>query len=163
MGRNRPQVKEAAEALTSFIKDPASRFLAKDAWAMDGYYPVLAGVLDEGAAHARMDRFLARHWIVGEGIQAIADSQWVTTAETAEAAMALLRLGEHGIARRLLDDIEALRCEDGGYLTGWVLPDRISFPAEEESAYSAAAVVIAHYLMRVGRPIGLVEGILAKE
>ncbi|MEX6429386.1 hypothetical protein [Ferrimicrobium acidiphilum] len=163
MGRNRPQIKESYGALASFIRDPASRFLAKDAWAMDAYYPVLAGVYDEVTARARMRLFLEDHWIAGEGIQAIAESRWVTTAETAETAMALIRIGDLALARRLLGDIEQLRCPDGGYLTGWVLPQRVSFPADEESAYSAAAVVIAGYLLELGRPSGLIEGLLARE
>lgn len=163
LGRNRPHVKEASAALGAYIGDPTSRFLAKDAWAMDGYYPILAGVLDDADARHRMQEFLERHYILGAGVQAIAGSSWVTTAETAEAAMAMIRLGDLHQARQMLDDVEALRRSDGGYLTGWVWPDRVSFPAGEESAYSAAAVIIARYLLGLGRPVGLVEGILARE
>ncbi len=163
IGRNRPRIKEAASALCNYISDPHSQFLAKEAWAMDGYYPILAGVLDDVDASKRMKAFLLRHYVTGCGIQAIADSGWVTAAETAESAMALVRIGELGMARQMLQDIEQLRCGDGGYLTGWVLPDRVSFPSEEESAYSAAAVIIAHYLVALGRPSGLIEGILARE
>ncbi|WP_298207425.1 hypothetical protein [Ferrimicrobium sp.] len=163
LGRNRPRIKEASAALTTYLCDPVSHFLAKDAWAMDGYYPVLAGVLDDAEARRRMEEFLTRHYISGAGVQAIAGSSWVTAAETAETAMAMIRLGELSRARQLLEDIEALRRDDGGYLTGWVVPNRVSFPADEESAYSAAAVSIAWYLMDLGRPTGLIEGILACE
>lgn len=163
MGRSRPRIKEAAAALNSYLGDPQSRFLEKDAWAMDGYYPVLAGVFGEIDAKRRMQKFLLGHHIIGDGIQAIADSGWVTAAETAETAMALVRIGELAMARQLLDEIEQLRCEDGGYLTGWVVPERVSFPSGEESAYSAAAVIIASYLVSLGRPTGLIEGILALE
>jgi hypothetical protein len=162
-GRNRPRIKEATAALNNYLGNPQSRFLAKDAWAMDGYYPILAGVLNDVDARRRMETFLQRHHVVGYGIQAIADSGWVTTAETAETAMALVRIGELGMARQLLDEVEQLRCGDGGYLTGWVLPDRVSFPSGEESAYSAAAVIIACYLVGLERPSGLIEGILARE
>jgi hypothetical protein len=163
VGRSRPRIKEATEALSLYVRDPHSRFLAKDAWAMDGYYPVLAGVLDQAVARSRMDEFLIRHYVAGEGVQAIAGSGWVTTAETAEAAMALTRLGDLTHARQLLGDIAQLRCSNGGYLTGWVLPAKVSFPADEESAYSAAAVIIADYLASLGRPMGLIDGILARE
>jgi hypothetical protein len=43
----------------------------------------------------------------------------------------------------LLATTRAHRCDDGAYLTGLVYPQRITFPDQERSAYTAAAVILA--------------------
>jgi hypothetical protein len=157
--RSRPRVKEALEALRASFR--CVEFLPRGEWAMDHYYPVLAGV--SVAPHAALDALLARFWIEGEGLQAIAGSRWVTVAESSEAALAFVRAGRMAQARVLLAEVSRLRQPSGGYLTGWVLPDQVSFPAAEESTYSAAAFVLASYLARADRPMSLVDGLLALE
>ena len=163
VGRNRPELKEAHEALAGFLGDPGSEFLDKSEWAMDGYYPVLAGVFDQPGYASALRSFMARFYIEGEGIQAVASSNWITVAETSEVAMAEIRLGNLEAASRLLRDLGPLARPDGGFLTGWVLPERRSFPAGEVSSYSAAAYVIARFLLSQERPVGLIEGLLALE
>jgi hypothetical protein len=73
----------------------------------------------------------------------VADRSWVTAAETAECAMALLTIGRRQQAAALLEWVQDQRCPDGSYMTGLVYPQRSSFPFEERSSYTAAAVVLA--------------------
>lgn len=159
LARSRPRVKEALEALRASFG--LAEFLPRSEWAMDHYYPVLAGV--SSAPHAALDRLLEEFWIQDEGLQAIAGSRWVTVAESSEAALALMRSGRSEEARALLAAVSRLRQPSGGYLTGWVLPDRVSFPAAEESTYSAAAFVLADRLVSADRPMSLIEGLLTLE
>jgi len=159
LNRSRPWVKESLEALKASFS--VVEFLPRNEWAMDHYYPVLAGV--SPAPQAVLDRLLDEFWIRGEGLQAIAGSSWVTVAESSEAALALVRAGRAQEASALLAEVDRLRQPSGGYLTGWVLPERVSFPAAEESTYSAAAFVLADHLVGTGRPMSLIEGLLALE
>ena len=118
-------------------------FAEKDRWAMDWYYPILGGVLkgDDGisALKNRWDEFV----IDGQGVRCVNDHPWVTTGETAEAAIACAMLGMHTEARILLDDTDILRSDDGSYWTGRHIPSNTWFPEGERTTYSAAAVILA--------------------
>jgi hypothetical protein len=122
---------------------PLEFFAEKDRWAMDWYYPVLGGVLthDDGieALKKRWDEFV----IDGHGVRCVNDHPWVTTGETAEAAIACAMLGMHTEARMLLEYTETLRHDDGSYWTGLHVPSNTWFPEGERTAYSAAAVLLA--------------------
>ena len=122
---------------------PLEFFAEKDRWAMDWYYPVLGRVLtdDDGisAMKARWDEFV----IDGHGVRCVNDHPWVTTGETAEAAIACAVLGLRAEAQMLLDYTETLRHDDGSYWTGLHVPSGAWFPEGERTAYSAAAVLLA--------------------
>ncbi len=152
LGRERPAWQEALDRLVRTIRDRRDAFAPKDRWAMDWYYPVLAGVV-RGTQATRM---LAqrRDWFVieGRGVRCVSDKDWVTTAETSECAMAHLAAGDTTTARRLLECTRALRCEDGRYYTGVVYPQQVTFPDGERSTYSAAAVLLAADACRTGSP-----------
>ena len=143
LGQAWPELERGAERLGAAIRWRRSAFLAKDQYAMDWYYPVLAGALAGGPAQRRLaegwDRFVRR----GQGVLCRADHRWVTSAETAECALACLRAGLEGQARRLLSWTFAQRRPDGSYLTGLVYPERSEFPAGQSTSYSAAAVLLA--------------------
>jgi hypothetical protein len=64
-------------------------------------------------------------------------------AETAECALALDALGRKDQALDLLNWAQMLRCEDGSYWTGMVFPEQVTFPFEERTTYTAAAIVLA--------------------
>ncbi len=117
-------------------------FSPKHRWAMDWYYPVLAGVLtgEVGRAHLadRFDTFM----LDDKGIRCVSDRPWVTTAETCECALAHMGVGEHEIALQLFTAAQATREVDGRYITGIVHPDGTLFPPEERSTYSSAAVLL---------------------
>ena len=115
---------------------------------MDWYYPVLGGAITgaEALSHlsARHDDFV----VTGSdgkvlGIRCVSDKDWATAAETGECAMAHLLAGDRDLALDLLRATKPMRRPDGRYLTGIVYPDLITFPADECSTYTAAAVVLA--------------------
>ena len=111
---------------------------------MDWYYPVLAGAVTGSEAAARLDSRWRELVIEGRGVRCVADRRWVTTAETAECALACLGVGRAGTPRSLLEWAQDQRHADGSYYTGLVYPQRSSFPRDERSTYSAAALVLAH-------------------
>jgi len=46
-------------------------------------------------------------------------------------------------ARRLFSAAQGLRLADGSYWTGMVYPERDTFPGQERTTYTAAAVILA--------------------
>ena len=57
--------------------------------------------------------------------------------------MAHLAVGERQTAERLFTWAQQYRVDSGRYWTGTVFPDLSRFPADEQSTYTAAAVVMA--------------------
>ncbi len=110
---------------------------------MDWYYPVLSGAIC--GADARRHLAERRHEFVmdGRGVRCVSDKDWATAAETSECAIAYQLAGEHQIAMDLLATTTPMRRDDGRYLTGIVYPDLVTFPDNECSTYTAAAVVLA--------------------
>ena len=146
VGADDARYRSALGRLAAALSRGGALFEPKDEFAMDWYYPVLAGVLRHDEALRRMadgaPAFLTDH-----GVLCRSDRRWVTTAETAECAMALVRIGRHRDARSVLDTVADKRCDDGSYLTGVVYPERSQFPAGEVTSYSAAAVLLADDLL----------------
>jgi hypothetical protein len=148
LGHERPDWELAAARLAHVIRlhcagQLSDAFAPKHRWAMDWYYPVLAGVLrdEEGRARlrARHDVFVVENL----GVRCVADRPWITAAETCELLMAYLSLGEHEVARTLFEWAQVLRVKDGRYWTGVVFPEMVHFPGGEQSTYTAASVVLA--------------------
>ncbi len=143
VGEVRPRWQLAEVSLATVIREHEHVFAPKRRWAMDWYYPVLAGVLTGEAARAR----LARRWdefvMPGLGVRCVHDEPWVTAAETAECALAHVVAGLPERATALLAWTGPHRGDDGSYLTGLVHPERLSFPGNERTAYTAAAIVLA--------------------
>jgi hypothetical protein len=110
---------------------------------MDWYYPVLTGALRGEGAKAR----LAESWdlfvLDGRGVRCVNDEPWVTAAETAECSLAHAAIGDLDTAIDLLRWTRPHRCDDGAYFTGLVYPERTTFPADERTAYTSAAVILA--------------------
>ena len=143
LGKHRPRWRRACAALARTIAEVPEAFAPKDRWAMDWYYPVLAGVLGGDAGRRRLAAGWDRFVIDGGGTRCVADRPWVTAAETSECALAHLAVGEVDRARALLGWAQRLRHHDGSYFTGMVLPEEVHFPGGERSTYSGAAVVLA--------------------
>ena len=137
----------AAERVADAIVHRPWAFLPKDRWAMDWYYPVLVGV----AGGERLAHGWSRFVIDGWGVRCVDDRPWVTTAETCEAAMAYLAVGDRPSAEALFAWVHRLRAPDGSFFTGHVAPDGETFPAGERTTYSAGAVVLAHDALSGGR------------
>ena len=143
LGEPRPLWRAAADAIDAVINHSPESFEPKTRWAMDWYYPVLAGALVDDAAKLRLNEGWDAFFMAERGIRCVSDEPWVTASETAECAIAHSAIGDQQTASELLALTTLHRNTDGSYLTGLVYPDRIAFPAMEVSAYTGAAVILA--------------------
>ena len=143
LGHERPDWELAAGRLRHAIAYGTEGFASKDEFAMDWYYPVLAGALDPVTASDRVDERWSEFVIEHRGVRCVSDRPWVTAAETAECALALVSLGRREVAATLLGWVQQHRCADGSYSTGVVYPEQSTFPPAERSSYTAAAIVLA--------------------
>lgn len=143
LGDERPAWRAAADHLTDAIRTRPEAFAPKHRWAMDWYYPMLGNVVLGETAKVR----LAEGWDTfvedGLGVRCVSDEPWITAAETAECSMAHAAIGDHSTAIDLLAWTRSHRREDGSYWTGLVYPEGITFPTEETTAYSGAAIILA--------------------
>lgn len=143
LGHERPGWELGAARLAHVIRTVPAAFAPKDRWAMDWYYPVLAGVLRGDAANERLASKADDFILDGRGVRCVSDRPWITTAETCECALAYLGIGDRERALELFVQIQDFRQADGSYYTGVVFPQEVSFPDAETSTYSAAAVILA--------------------
>ena len=141
VGEPQPEWELAVGLLEHAIMSHREMFLDKGRYSMDWYYPVLGGAI-RGPAAAEL---LAERWdefvIAGYGARCVSDRPWVTGAETAELAIALITIGDFERARSLLADIQCLRESDDSYWTGLVVDDGLFWPVEASSWTSAAIVL----------------------
>ena len=144
VGQERPSWELALARLVHTVRYRGHEaFAPKDRWAMDWYYPVLAGVLRGAEARARLASRRGVFVHEGEGVRCVSNQDWVTTAETCECAMAHLAAGDRDAALLLFEWAQRLREPDGSYLTGRAFPSNVSYPDRERTTYSAAAVLLA--------------------
>jgi hypothetical protein len=143
LGKERPDWELAAGRLGHAVAHHARSFAPKNEYAMDWYYPVLAGALPDQAAHHRIVSAWDRFVIEGYGVRCVSSQEWVTAAETAECVIALDALGLDQVAHKLFVAAQGLRLADGSYWTGMVYPEEVTFPAAERTTYTAAAVILA--------------------
>ena len=161
LGHERPDWELSAARLTHVIRHVPEAFAPKHRWAMDWYYPVLAGVmLGRRRARAAGRRGTSAFVIDGCGVRCVSDRPWVTVAETCEYALANLAVGNREVATDLFRWAQQYRTDDGRYWTGTVFPDEGRFPAGERSTYTASAVVLAADALagRRRRPAGCSPG-----
>jgi len=152
LGHHRPHWSQAAARISEAVAARPGAFAPKGRWAMDWYYPVLAGAISGEEARARLLRRWAEFVEPGLGVRCVADRFWVTAAETAECAMAAGRAGLRAQAETLLGWAEHLRDPIGAYWTGCAHPECVRFPGGQRSTYSAAAVVIADHVLWARSP-----------
>jgi hypothetical protein len=143
LGHERPDWELSAARLAHVIAHVPEAFTPKDRWAMDWYYPVLAGVLRDEAGRERLADGWDTFIMDGRGTRCVSDRPWITAAETCECVLAHLGVGEVARAHDLFRWCQVLRDDDGAYFTGIVYPERKHFPGGERSTYTAAAVVLA--------------------
>jgi hypothetical protein len=143
LGHRRPSWNAAAERMTDAIAERPEAFEPKQRWAMDWYYPVLTGALDTSAGKARLADGWTTFVMEGLGVRCVSDEPWVTASETAECALAFAAIGDVDTACDLLRWTRGHRRPDGSYWTGIVYPDRLNFPFDEHTSYTAAAVILA--------------------
>ncbi len=144
LGHERPDWELSAARLAHTIRHAeADAFAPKHRWAMDWYYPVLCGVLDAETGRERLARRFDAFVMDGCGVRCVSDRPWITVAETCECLLAHLVVGERDTAERLFAWATQYRVASGRYWTGTVYPDEAHFPADEQSTYTAASVVLA--------------------
>lgn len=147
LGFDRPEWEKAGQKLARAIREEPHRFdIAGEnsrGYAMNWYYPVLAGVVrgEKAREHiqARWQEFIVEGW----GCKCSLDRPWVTVAETCELILALIRIGELESARRLLDWVLPLHDRDGGFWTGIAVPEEVIYPPDEKTTWTSAAVIVA--------------------
>ncbi|WP_300541305.1 hypothetical protein [Maricaulis sp.] len=118
-------------------------------YAMDWYYPVLAGVVSAEAGRARLYARWTDFVEPGLGCRCVSDEPWVTAAETAELALACLAAGKREQARALIANLGPLKAGAGGYWMGWQFAEEIIWPVERPSWTSGALILAADALDRL--------------
>jgi hypothetical protein len=124
------------------IRSHPERFLDKDRYSMDWYYPILGGALTGPAAKERIEAHWDRFVVPGRGVRCVLPNPWVTGGESAELALALWAMGESDRAVDILKWIQHLRADNGMYWTGYVFDDDAVWP-EEQTSWTAGAVLLA--------------------
>lgn len=164
LGRERPDWELSLGSLAIAIAHRPERFLDKQRWAMDWYYPILGGALRGHAAQARFASGWETFVVEGRGVRCVSDQPWVTAAETCETVMALDAIGLNDEAHSLFEWIQFLRHDDGGYWTGMNFPESRfddwgqHYTAEQPTWNSAAVVLAANALGGDGPTAGLFRG-----
>jgi hypothetical protein len=149
LGRDGARWRAAGDRIAAEVAAREGEFADKSEFAMDWYYPVLAGVINGDAARARLRAGESR-FVTSDGVLCRSDRRWVTSAETAEAAIAYVRAGDGERARALFATLVDKQLPSGGYLTGLVYPERSEFPKGESTSYSDAAVLMAADVLNGG-------------
>ncbi|MEO1039742.1 MAG: hypothetical protein AAFX09_09360 [Pseudomonadota bacterium] len=143
---DRPDWARARRNAGQALSQRPERFDRKDTdrsrYAMDWYYPVLTGVLTGVAARARLEFGWDRFVVADLGCRCVSDEPWVTTAETAELALACLSAGMIDQAHTLITELAPLAAREGGYWMGWQYDLGKVWPVERPS-WTAGAVVLA--------------------
>ncbi|WP_421790970.1 hypothetical protein [Hyphobacterium sp.] len=147
VGGGTAELIEARTRLAEALHDKDWRFDRKTTdrrrYAMDWYYPVLAGVHTLDESRRRLEAGWHRYVVDGLGCRCVADEPWVTAAETAELALACQHVGWTERARKLIKDLEPLAAKSGGYWMGWQFEEDILWPYERPSWTSAAVILAA--------------------
>jgi hypothetical protein len=138
-----PDWELAVGALRHAIRRHPERFLDKDRYSMDWYYPVLGGALTGAEAAARIDAGWDRFVVPGQGVRCVVPNPWVTGGESAELALALWAIGQSDRALEILRSIQHLRDDETGlYWTGYVFADDAVWP-EERTTWTAGSLLLA--------------------
>ena len=152
MGAERPDWELALASLIPAVRRKDLAFADRSRYSMDWYYPVLSGALDVGTARARMAEGWETFVVEGLGARCVDDRPWITSAETAELAIALHLVGLEDAAADLFDWVQYLRHVDGSYWTGATFPDGRHFP-NERSTWSGAAIILANEILSGTGPL----------
>ncbi len=108
-------------------------------FSMDAYYPYLAGInLDNQTLLDSLSDF----YVPGMGIKCVKEEPWVTFAESSEAIISLIRVGEIEFAKKIMSEIENFKNKEGIFPTGYQFSEKIFWP-DERSTWTNAAYIIA--------------------
>ena len=146
LGQPHAHWQQAWQKLAQAILHKPQRFdrtwESKQRFAMDWYYPVLAGLYNpEDAAH-RLEQRWKEFVEPTLGCRCVSDEPWVTMAETSELIMALVMAHKPAKAQALFETLAQWQQADGGYVTGYVFRDKTIWP-EDKTSWTAGAVLLA--------------------
>ena len=143
LGFQMPEWRSALVRLKNAVVNKPHHFnMTKSRFAMDWFYPVLAGALSGQAARDRLKKSWKKFVIDGQGVRCVSDQDWVTLAETAELCLTLAAVGNRTLAEIVFNWIVDKRFEDGSYWCGYTYPDMVIWP-EEKIAWTNAVVLMA--------------------
>lgn len=142
LGKERREWPAALQLLGRAVASDPGAFDLRDRYAMDWYYPVLAGAVEGGEARRRLQGSWHRFVVPGWGALCVVDRPWVTAGETAELILACDRVGLKREALRLWAWLARLRDSDGLYWTGKNHPSGDRWP-HEKTSWSAGSVLLA--------------------
>ncbi|MFE9253722.1 prenyltransferase [Streptomyces sp. NPDC006879] len=137
-----PDWELSAGALRHAILRHPERFLDKDRYSMDWYYPVLGGAVTGTEAKQRIEDRWEEFVVPGLGVRCVLPNPWVTGGESCELALALWAMGESDRALEILQSLGHLRAEGGLYWTGYVFDDRAVWPVEQ-TTWTAGSLLLA--------------------
>ena len=140
---HRPAWELAAGRVGHALAHHGEAFADKTEFAMDWYYPVLSGALTGEHARDRMEGQWSRFVMEEYGVRCVSRTDWVTAAETCEAVLSLDAIGMDAKALELLALTNRHRRLDGSYVTGIAYPQAVTFPSDETTSYTLAAVLLA--------------------
>lgn len=155
-GDHRPNWLSALERLGDAIRTKPHLFnMTKSRYAMDWFYPVLAGALTGDAARERIDQYWKKFVIEACGVRCVSDEPWVTIAETCELVLALAAMGNSQQARIVFNWI-AERCfVDGSFWCGFTCPDITVWPEDQMTWTNAVALMAADALYQLTPAAGI--------
>ncbi|MCM2388729.1 prenyltransferase/squalene oxidase repeat-containing protein [Streptomyces albipurpureus] len=138
-----PDWELAAGGLAHAIRRHPERFLDKDRYSMDWYYPVLGTAITGAEATARIAARWDEFVVPGLGVRCVLPNPWVTGGESCELALALWAMGESDRALEILQSIGHLRAEDGMYWTGYVFEGKRAMWPAERTSWTAGSLLLA--------------------
>ena len=143
LGFNMADWQKARKKLQIAIAHKPQLFnMTKARFAMDWFYPILAGAMRGATAHERIKSFWKKFVINGQGVRCVSDQNWITLAETSELSLALAAMGNHSLAEIVFNWICDKRYDDGSYWCGYTYPNMIIWP-EEKISWTNAVVLMA--------------------
>jgi hypothetical protein len=150
LGILKPQWREARRKLGTALRHRPERFdrnwESKARYAMDWFYPVLAGVFQ---GEQGLERINARwHEFVEPDLGCRCENHqpWVTVAESCELTMALLSVGDMARAEALFESLWQWRDKTGVFWTGYQFEESVLWPLERPTWTSGAVMLAADAL-----------------
>lgn len=139
---------EARQKLVEALRNNPAAFDRRGTgvrFAMDWYYPVLSGVLDEAVAKARLKSGWS-DFVTEWGCRCVSDEPWITVAETCELVLTLVSLDERELAEDLFQGTFQHRADNRAFWMGWQTQEEIFWPREQPSWTQAAAILASDAL-----------------
>lgn len=145
--QQRPHWQQALDALQQeLLCRESSAWLDKSDYSMDWFYPVLAGLYPQAQAAQHLREGWGRFVDENLGCRCQQSQPWITTAETCELVLALLRAGDRTRAEALFAQALRLRDQRGRLWTGYQSEDQVWWPEEQPSWTSGVAWMAADAL-----------------